>query len=330
MAERLLRHHQAAARRGAGGRRRRRRAVPRPSREAQRPGRGDGRDRRRARHPQGGRHPGQLRWRARRRRRQPRRARRRDPRAGRARTGAARRRSSTRSSAWCPRRVLSRSRASRCRSGMPGRSRARRRAAHLPGAADLRPPVVHRGRARLDLGPPAHRASRRRGSCARSSLRRERARWAIAVDALTRVGLGDLAEQPAGRLTYGQRRLLELARAIAADPRVLLLDEPSAGLDASETETLAGYLVDLRDEGVSLLVIDHKLDFITGSATASRCSSWATWSPSATPPRCSRTSGSIDAYLGVATRRVGADARDPWRSRSRTARCRPCAASTST
>ena len=42
-----------------------------------------------------------------------------------------------------------------------------------------------------------------------------------------------------------------------------MLDEPSAGLDASETETLAGYLVDLREEGVSLLVIDHKLDFIT-------------------------------------------------------------------
>ena len=94
-------------------------------------------------------------------------------------------------------------------------------------------------------------------------LRHERARWAVAVDALTRVGLGHLAELPAGRLTYGQRRLLELARAIAADPRVLLLDEPSAGLDASETEALAGYLVDLRDEGVSLLVIDHKLDFIT-------------------------------------------------------------------
>jgi ABC-type branched-subunit amino acid transport system ATPase component/ABC-type branched-subunit amino acid transport system permease subunit len=94
-------------------------------------------------------------------------------------------------------------------------------------------------------------------------LRHERARWALAVDALTRVGLGDKAEQPAGRLTYGQRRLLELARAIAAQPRVLLLDEPSAGLDNTETEKLAGYLTDLRDDRVSLLVIDHKLDFIT-------------------------------------------------------------------
>jgi ABC-type branched-subunit amino acid transport system ATPase component len=94
--------------------------------------------------------------------------------------------------------------------------------------------------------------------------RRERRRWEIAVDALTRVGLGNLAEAPAGRLTYGQRRLLELARAIAAEPRILLLDEPSAGLDVSETEALSGHLHALRDEGVSLFVIDHKLDFITG------------------------------------------------------------------
>lgn len=93
--------------------------------------------------------------------------------------------------------------------------------------------------------------------------RHERDRWGIAVDALTRVGLADLAELPASRLTYGQRRLLEFARAVAAGPRVLLLDEPSAGLDVSETEQLAGYIKDLRDEGVSILVIDHKLDFIT-------------------------------------------------------------------
>jgi len=94
-------------------------------------------------------------------------------------------------------------------------------------------------------------------------VRHERERWRIANDALARVGLADVAETPARRLTYGQRRLLELARAIAGDPTVLLLDEPSAGLDAAETAQLSGYLRGLRDDGVSLLVIDHKLDFIT-------------------------------------------------------------------
>jgi branched-chain amino acid transport system permease protein len=95
-------------------------------------------------------------------------------------------------------------------------------------------------------------------------MRHERERWAVANDALQRVGLGHLAEEPAGRLTYGQRRLLELARAVAAGPTVLLLDEPSAGLDVAETDVLSGHLLRLRDEGVSILVIDHKLDFITG------------------------------------------------------------------
>ena len=97
-----------------------------------------------------------------------------------------------------------------------------------------------------------------------SVLRHEQERWRRASEAIVRVGLGAHAETPAGRLTYGQRRLLELARAIAAQPRVLMLDEPSAGLDDAETAQLAGYLRDLRDEGVSLFVIDHKLDFITG------------------------------------------------------------------
>ena len=94
-------------------------------------------------------------------------------------------------------------------------------------------------------------------------VRHERARWEVAREALAHVGLADLAESPASRLTYGQRRLLELARAIAAMPTVLMLDEPSAGLDAAETDQLARHLERLRVEGVSLLVIDHKLDFIT-------------------------------------------------------------------
>ena len=97
-----------------------------------------------------------------------------------------------------------------------------------------------------------------------SVLRHEQERWRRASEAIVRVGLGAHAETPAGRLTYGQRRLLELARAIAAQPKVLMLDEPSAGLDDAETAQLSRYLRDLRDEGVSLFVIDHKLDFITG------------------------------------------------------------------
>lgn len=95
-------------------------------------------------------------------------------------------------------------------------------------------------------------------------LRHERDRWAVAFEALQRVGLGELAEESAGLLTYGQQRLLEVARGIAADPKVLMLDEPSAGLNGPETAQLSEILLGLRDDGITLIVIDHKIDFLDG------------------------------------------------------------------
>jgi len=98
-------------------------------------------------------------------------------------------------------------------------------------------------------------------------LRRERVRWSRAVAALDRVGLADRAEDEAGLLSYGQQRLLELARSLVGEPRVLLADEPSAGLNAAETATLGRLLRDLHAGGLSLLVVDHKIDFIESVST---------------------------------------------------------------
>lgn len=95
-------------------------------------------------------------------------------------------------------------------------------------------------------------------------MRHERDRWAVAFEALRRVGLGELAEESAGLLTYGQQRLLEVARGIAADPKILMLDEPSAGLNGPETAQLSEILHRLRDDGITLIVIDHKIDFLDG------------------------------------------------------------------
>jgi branched-chain amino acid transport system permease protein len=94
-------------------------------------------------------------------------------------------------------------------------------------------------------------------------LRHEHQRWDRAAAALDEVGLLDRAEDSAAGLSYGQQRLLELARVISADPRVILLDEPSAGLNAPETQVLLRHLVRIRERGVALLVIDHKIDFIS-------------------------------------------------------------------
>lgn len=95
-----------------------------------------------------------------------------------------------------------------------------------------------------------------------ATLGRERTRWRAAQANLERVGLGDMGQRSASLLTYGQQRLLELARCLAGEPRVLLLDEPSAGLNATETDVLAGLLESVRDQGVSILLVDHKVDFV--------------------------------------------------------------------
>lgn len=92
--------------------------------------------------------------------------------------------------------------------------------------------------------------------------RHERRRWAKAMEALGTVGLADHATDPALLLSYGRQRLLELARALAGDPAVLLLDEPSAGLNDVETAALATLLGEVRAAGNTLVIVDHKIDFL--------------------------------------------------------------------
>jgi branched-chain amino acid transport system ATP-binding protein len=92
--------------------------------------------------------------------------------------------------------------------------------------------------------------------------RHERERWRAAHAALERVGLDDIADERAASMPYGSQRLIELARAINAAPRVLLLDEPSAGLNDAETANLADLISSLRADGLGILLVDHKIDFI--------------------------------------------------------------------
>jgi branched-chain amino acid transport system ATP-binding protein len=88
----------------------------------------------------------------------------------------------------------------------------------------------------------------------------------LAVDALlAQQGLSALAEAPAGALAYGHQRRLEIARALALGPEVMLLDEPAAGMNDQETEALALTIREIRDErGIGIVVIDHDLGFIMG------------------------------------------------------------------
>jgi branched-chain amino acid transport system permease protein len=79
---------------------------------------------------------------------------------------------------------------------------------------------------------------------------------------LDRIGLGDRAHELAGSLPLGTQRILEIARALAADPVLLVLDEPAAGLRRKEKMALGDLLRKLRDEGVTILIVEHDMDFV--------------------------------------------------------------------
>ena len=78
------------------------------------------------------------------------------------------------------------------------------------------------------------------------------------------VDLADKADWPAETLAYGEQRRLEIARALAQEPKLLLLDEPAAGLNPRETEDLMGLLVRLGDLGITLLIIEHDMTLVMG------------------------------------------------------------------
>jgi branched-chain amino acid transport system ATP-binding protein len=90
----------------------------------------------------------------------------------------------------------------------------------------------------------------------------DKARWEQAAAALDEVGLLDRANVSASNLSYGDRRLVEIARALIARPSLLLMDEPAAGLSAGETQRLADVLLRISGDGIGLLLIEHKLLFL--------------------------------------------------------------------
>jgi branched-chain amino acid transport system permease protein len=108
--------------------------------------------------------------------------------------------------------------------------------------------------------------SRTRSGILKAGLRLDRAEeQQILQEAqrqLDRIGLGDRAHELAGSLPLGTQRILEIARALAADPVLLVLDEPAAGLRRKEKMALGDLLRKLREEGVTILIVEHDMDFV--------------------------------------------------------------------
>jgi len=85
---------------------------------------------------------------------------------------------------------------------------------------------------------------------------------ARAREIVERLGLADVAGVPVTQLAYGVRRTIEIARALATGPRVLLLDEPAAGLNPAERERLGALLLDLRAGGLTIVLVEHQMDLV--------------------------------------------------------------------
>jgi branched-chain amino acid transport system ATP-binding protein len=118
---------------------------------------------------------------------------------------------------------------------------------------------------------------------------------------LERVGLSDDAEKRADSLPTGAARLVELARALACRPRVLLLDEPASGLDDSETDRFAEILKDLGDDGLGILLVEHDVPLVMRLCNRITVLNFGSVLASGTAAEVQQNQEVVDAYLGQGT-----------------------------
>ena len=123
---------------------------------------------------------------------------------------------------------------------------------------------------------------------------------AVAARSFERVGLAGQINQLAGSLSLGQQRIVEIARALCVDPILLLLDEPAAGLRHMEKQRLAALLRQLRDGGMSVLLVEHDMGFVMDLADRIVVLDFGTKIAEGTPQAIRTNPEVIKAYLGAA------------------------------
>jgi branched-chain amino acid transport system ATP-binding protein len=150
------------------------------------------------------------------------------------------------------------------------------------------------------LAAPRHGGERLAGSLAPSARRREREVGTRAGELVELVGLGGHAAALAGTLSGGQRKLLDLVRALMAAPRILLLDEPMAGVSPALRVELLQHILALRErDGITLLIVEHDLDFVMRASDRVIVMNDGRVITEGSPEEVRSDKRVIDAYLGA-------------------------------